>query len=501
MPRRRRLLAPTGRLASLACLVAAGAGCAAVHPGSPTSKPVAYPLAAVRPTAAAPAGRFEGDLAELLERAGPSDRFVTLVDLTEQLDLRALDRRLREGGASKSARRDAVIQALEQVALRQQSRLTIRIEGLQATGDVGYVRPVAIVNRLIVEGTAKGLVALAGSPEVAVIRPDWTSQKPRGRIHNEPATIPIPLGESFRSWAIDAIGAGTLWASGIDGTGVVVGSIDTGVFEGHEQLSGRSVPGERGWFDPVEGSSVPSDSHGHGTSVLSVAVGANPSGRIVGVAPGARWCAALGNWRNFYSRSRMTLAADWMLRVGRPDVLVNAWSHDEGPCVDFDRPFIDAWKASGIFVVFPAGNSGPEPSSGEAPAQLSGIFPDGGAVFSVAALSESGRPLPLSSRGPSRCGSAGFPTLAAPGGDLPIAAPGNPHGYVRGDGTSLTAGVVAGAAALLLQAVPEADPQELERALVASARDVDPPGRDDASGAGAIDLPRALAFLRSEVKR
>src|SRR5262249_22372146 len=135
--------------------------------------------------------------------------------------------------------------------------------------------------------------------------------------------------------------------------------------------------------------------------------------------------------------------------------LINAWSHDEGTCSDFDRPFIDAWKASGIFVVFPAGNAGPGPASGEAPAQLAGVFPDGGPVFSVAALARNGSPLPISSRGPSRCGSPSFPSLSGPGGDLPMAAPGSPHGYVRADGTSLTAGLVGGAAALLLQADPE----------------------------------------------
>jgi len=291
--------------------------------------------------------------------------------------------------------------------------------------------------------------------------------------------------------------ADRLWRVGLDGTGVIVASIDTGAFAAHEQLRERCVPGERGWFDPVDGTTSATDRHGHGTGVLSQAVGGNPEGRIVGVAPGARWAAALGNWKNYYTRSRMTLAADWILRVARPDVVVNAWSHDEGECNAFDRSFIDAWKASGIFVVFPAGNSGPGPATGESPAQLAGIFPGGAAVFSVAALAEGGEPHPLSSRGPSRCGSGAFPTLAAPGADLPMASPGDPQAYVRGDGTSLSAGLVAGGAALLLQAAPETDPETLERVLLQSTRDVWPPGRDEATGAGAVDLEAALALLRA----
>jgi len=444
-----------------------------------------------------PGGRFEGDFRARLREGVPSRRFVAFVDLTEQLDLRTLALQLRKTSASKAETRAAVVSALESVASRQQARLHPLLTRLLAAGSISYVHPVAVVNRVIVEGTAAGLVEIGSSDEVAAIRPDWTSERGASRTEDAPVDPGAPLGASFRSWAIDAMKADRLWRLGFDGTGVVVATIDTGAFEAHEQLRERRVPGERGWFDPVEGTTSATDRHGHGTGVLSQAVGGNPDGRVVGVAPGARWAAALGNWKNFYSRSRMTLAADWVLRVARPDIVVNAWSHDEGECNDFDRSFIDAWKASGIFVVFPAGNAGPGPATGESPAQLRGIFPRGGAVFSVAALTEAGAPDRLSSRGPSRCGSLAFPTMAAPGAGLPMASPGGPKAYVRGEGTSLSAGLVGGAAALLLQAAPETDPETLERVLVKSARDVALPGHDDATGAGTIDLEAALALLRS----
>lgn len=479
------------RLLSILGLLAA-AGCAGAprHPREgwiPSSPPL------VR--GGRPAGRFEGDFQARLSAADPRRTFVALVDLTDQLDLRELSKRIGRVGLSKSARRGAVIGALERVAERQQTRLRPVLDRLIADGSLGYVHPVAIVNRLVVEGTPSALLAIADSEEVACVRPDWTSERNPGRAADAPPGAASQPGTTFRSWAVEGMKADRLWARGLDGEGVVVASIDTGAFEAHEQLRGRRLDGERGWFDPVEGTSIGTDHHGHGTGVLSQAVGGNPDGRVVGIAPGARWASALGNWKNFYSRSRMTLAADWILRVARPDVLVNAWSHDEGICSDFDRPFIDAWKASGIFVIFPAGNAGPEPASGESPAQLAGIFPDGGPVFSVAALARSGGVAPLSSRGPSRCGNPAFPTIAAPGADLPMAAPGGPKAYVDGQGTSLSAGLIAGAAALLLQAAPETDPETLERVLVGATRDVPPSGRDDATGAGAVDLEAALALL------
>jgi bacillopeptidase F len=293
------------------------------------------------------------------------------------------------------------------------------------------------------------------------------------------------------------MGADALWREGLDGTGVVVASIDTGVMEEHEQLAGRRLDGSRGWFDPVKGSTHAFDSHGHGTGVLSLAVGGNPSARVVGIAPGARWASALGLHGNLYSRVRMTLAADWVLRIARPDVLVNPWSHNEGSCNAFDLPFIDAWKAAGIFVVFPAGNAGPAPSSGESPASLGGTYPDLGPVFSTAGLLSSGEVVKASSRGPSVCGAARFPTLAAPGANLPYALASGPREYAIGDGTSFSAALVGGAAALLLQADPSLEPDELERLLVEGCRDLAPPGPDDATGSGAIDLVRSLERLRA----
>lgn len=480
-----------------AVLGAPACGGAMREPGSVAVEPGRLPVSHL--TAAAP--KLEGDFAARLSAADPARHVVALVDLTDQLDLRELSHRLDAMRPAKQARREAIVGALERVAERQQAQLRPFLDALLAEGSVTYARPVAVVNRIVVEATPDALRRLAARDEVAMVRPDWSSERVAVSGAGAQDDAAAPLGPAFPSWAPASIGADKLWARGIDGRGVVVATIDTGAYEEHEQLAGRRVPGDAGWLDPVEGSSQGTDHHGHGTGVLSEAVGGNPGGRTIGIAPGARWAAALGNWRNYYSRSRMTLAADWILRVARPDVLVNAWSHDEGTCSDFDRPFIDAWKASGIFVVFPAGNGGPEPRTGESPAQLAGIFPDGGPVFSVGALDRWGQPARISSRGPSRCGSPAFPSLAAPGSDLPMAALDGPRAYARGDGTSLSAGLVGGAAALLLQAAPETDPETLQRVLLRTARDVRPDGRDDATGAGAIDVEAALAALTGRTAR
>lgn len=488
-----RWIGGIGRLASLAAL-AAHLACAPARMEANPALRDNPPLLARTPSD--PGSKFEGNLEAELRAARPGDRFRAIVDLTEQVDLEALGQRLRSERRSKSHRRRAVIGALERVAERQQARLRPVLGRLQKSGHLDYVRPVAIVNRLVVDGTAAGILELGGHPEVARVLREWTSDRPakRAPLEIRPARAP---GERFESWAIRGMGVERLWAAGLTGRGVLVATIDSGVAGDHEQLRGGRIPGSRGWFDPVEGAATPYDSDTHGTGVLSQAVGSNPRGRILGVAPGARWAAALGNYRNRYSRVRMTIAADWVLRVARPDVLINAWSNNESPCAEFDVPFINAWKAAEIFVVFPAGNGGPGPRTGEAPAQLAGVYPGRGPVFSVAGLDRWNEAARDSSRGPSACGSPRFPAIAAPASDLPFAFPAGADSYGIGGGTSLAAGLVGGAAAVLLEADPELSPDELERILSDSARDLPPPGRDDATGAGALDLAAALELVRA----
>ncbi len=468
-----------------------GPGCAPLRSAPEAPQEQVLPVVRARP--AELASKFEGEFEARLRSAPASERFRTLVDLTDQVDLQILGDRLRARRRGKLHRRRAVIGALERVAESQQRRVRPVFERLLRDRALDHVRSVAIVNRLVVEGTARGILEIAGLPDVARVLPDRTSEGQGKEV--EPGIGVRAPGDRFRSWAIDGMGAGRLWAAGLDGRGVLVASIDTGASLEHEQLRGRLADGARGWFDPVRGTGRPYDSHGHGTRVLSQAVGGNPEGRVVGVAPAARWATALGNHRNLYSRVRMTLAADWVLRVARPDVLINAWSNNEASCASFDLPFISAWKAAEIFVVFPAGNSGPRPGTGEAPAHLSGAYPHGGPVFSVAGLDRWGEVFRQSSRGPSPCGSSAFPMLAAPGSDLPFAFFTSSDAYGVGDGTSLAAGLVGGAAALLLQADPELSPDELEQILTETAREIPPPGRDDASGAGGVDLVAALERL------
>ncbi|MBW2242578.1 MAG: S8 family serine peptidase, partial [Deltaproteobacteria bacterium] len=65
--------------------------------------------------------------------------------------------------------------------------------------------------------------------------------------------------------------------------------------------------------------------------------------------------------------------------------------------------------------------------------------------------------------------------------------------YYRASGTSFSAPIVAGVASLLLSKQPSLTPDEVERMLVHSARDIGVPGVDQYTGYGLVDARAALA--------
>ena len=79
---------------------------------------------------------------------------------------------------------------------------------------------------------------------------------------------------------------------GVDGSGVGLCVVDTGVDATHEQIAPRSVT----FFDAVGTGTTAYDDHGHGTHVMSIAagdgVGGTQAATFKGVAPAASLYAA-----------------------------------------------------------------------------------------------------------------------------------------------------------------------------------------------------------------
>lgn len=301
----------------------------------------------------------------------------------------------------------------------------------------------------------------------------------------------------------DSVGARDLWDQGMSGNGIGVALLDTGIAP-HADLEGRVAASA-----DLTTEATFSDSYGHGTFLagLIAGSGASSQGRFTGVAPGAHLI------------SIKVAGADGVTTLGQ--VLYGLQLIDSakdrynikvvtialaGPAVSGPDPLVLAVErlwADGLVVVVAAGNTGPVGGSITSPAVDPYIITVGSTDERGTASAEDDTVTDWSARGPSVYALAkpdavapgmSLVSLRAPGSTADLYHPGARIGdaYFRGSGTSMSAAVAAGAAALLLQSNPSLTPNEVKGRMMGSA--TRPPGLDgNAWGAGAIDVSAAVS--------
>jgi hypothetical protein len=136
---------------------------------------------------------------------------------------------------------------------------------------------------------------------------------------------------------------------------------------------------------------------------------------------------------------------------------------------------------NGCLVVAAGGNFGQEGS----PVAYPAAWPH---VFTVAATDENDAVTAFSSISPAN-------DIAAPGINMIVDVPvtRSPNGYQSGDGTSFSAPIVSAAAAWVWTMRPTLTVSQLAGVLRAGARDIGPPGFDNSSGWGIVNIPGSLA--------
>jgi subtilisin family serine protease len=418
------------------------------------------------------------------------------VVLKEQADLSGIAP--GTGQAGRDARAREVYRRLTETAERTQANLRRDLDrwGLDHT-------PYYLVNA----------VEVAGGPEVRA----WLSRRTDvARVLVSQRLRPIPRqpdaarGEitapTSPEWNLTMIGAPRVWSElGVDGTGIVVGTSDSGVDGTHPELAAGFRGGDDSWRDPWHGRTRPTDRNGHGTHTLATAVG-----QRVGVAPGARWAGCVNLDRNLGNPAYYLDCLQFMLapypaggdpfvdgRTERaPHILTNSWGCPpiEGCDPTVLAPATAALATAGIFFVVAAGNTGPFCGSVDDPPAP---YAD---VLTVGAVDRQGRVAAFSSRGPTPTG-ARKPDLVAPGAGVLSAMPGG--GYTRQDGTSMATPHVAGVVALLWSANPAliGDLERTRRILEETATTVDDTerGSDDCGspaylrGAGLVNAYAAVS--------
>jgi serine protease AprX len=296
-------------------------------------------------------------------------------------------------------------------------------------------------------------------------------------------------------------GATRLAAGGDTGQGVTVAVLDTGI-DDLPDFSGRLVGG----VDLTSANNPFQDSYGHGTFVAGLIAGNGTSsgGQYSGEAPGARLVSikvagADGTTHLGTLISGLQWAVDHQSSYGIKIVNVSLGFQPSKSTVTnpLDQAAEAVWN-SGIAVVASAGNAGPFNgtilSPGDDPLVITA-----GALDDMAAPSVTGDEMnDFSSAGPTSpdgwvkpdlvTSGRSVVSLAAPGstiyGDYPSARVGS--GNFVGSGTSFSAAITSGAAALVLADNPGLTPNQIKARLLA-ATSPGPVGNPFVDGHGALN--------------
>jgi subtilisin family serine protease len=286
---------------------------------------------------------------------------------------------------------------------------------------------------------------VTGSPELSLIKP-------------------LNVGDAQLTtkytWGLELLEVPKLWGEGLSGKGIRVGHLDTGVDGNHPTLK-RAIASFAHFDDlgfKVDPDPEPFDSgvRGHGTHTAATIAGRPVQGKSVGVAPGSELASALviegGN-----AVARVLAGIDWAISEG---VRVLSMSLGfRGFREDF-LPVMQILRARNILPIIASGNEGPGTS------RSPGNYAE---CLSVGAInSEQGVWEDSSSERFVRRDDPLVPDIVAPGVDVISAKPGG--GYQTKNGTSMATPHVAGLAALLLEARPEATPAQVENAIYNSCQ-------------------------------
>ncbi len=406
--------------------------------------------------------------------------------------------------------RAAMFNALRTDARNSQASLKSFLDEPAIKPHRGVVRQFWIDNLVLVQATPDVIEQIAKRSDVSEVFENFTVTAPP-RLPGDP----VPLSHQSQPWDnIAHIGAKQVWSNyGITGAGVRVGGLDTGVDINHPDIAGKMItnnpadptyPGGWAEFDAngnIIPGSVPHDSDQHGTHTTGTMIGGSASGFDIGVAPGASLMHGLVIPAGSGSFAQVIGGMEWIIDPdGNPATddgaqVVNMSLGATGNHPEMIPP-TDNMAAANVFPSFAIGNAGPGASTTGSPGNVP-------SAYGVGATDQSDVIASFSSRGPVTWNNAPYigtyikPDISAPGVEIFSSVPGGEWEWSGAgftwSGTSMATPHISGTVALMRQANPSLNVDEIKTILAQTALDLGAAGEDNDYGWGRVNAFAAVS--------
>jgi subtilisin family serine protease len=277
------------------------------------------------------------------------------------------------------------------------------------------------------------------------------------------------------NWGPDKVEAPAVWSKGFQGQNVLVGVVDGMIDSTHSQLA-ANISSAQQFNQEINDP----NRNKHGSHVAGI-IAANPNtGPLTGVAPKAKIVGGqfIGN-DGGGSLGDAIIAMNTVAGLGAK-IINMSWGG--APCVQNLKSAMERLSNQGVLLITAAGNEGTNSDYSPAYPAAFGLMNQ----INVAATTVDDFMIYFSNRGYRTV------NIGAPGVGIFSTVPGNKIESM--DGTSMSAPLVSGVAALLLSAYPTASAQQIKTAIMNS---VDMYSGDlQVSSHGRINAKKALAELQ-----
>ncbi len=305
----------------------------------------------------------------------------------------------------------------------------------------------------------------------------------------------VTIMQDTLDWGVDQVNAEQVWGGSedakdvvpgnVDGSGVKVAILDTGIDYTHPDLDANYAGG----YDFQNNDNDPKDDNGHGTHCSGIVAAEDNDDGVIGVAPKASiYAVKVLDAQGSGYISTIVSGIDWAIDHNMDVISMSLGSSSSDSSLEES---INRAYNAGIVVVAASGNDGKEAIS--YPAK----YDD---AIAVGATDKDNSLASFSNYGAEQ-------EVVAPGVDIYSTMPtytvtlnywwygGYSKNYAKMSGTSMATPMVAGVVALILDADPSLSPAQVRDVLHNTATDLGSSGWDKYFGYGLVNAKAAVDSL------